>query len=195
MPSSKRAGPVRVVLDSGTALLWLSVSFVKDISLVLDVIGTNDEGGIWIDCDRILVGLRMDFTFDTTTMRLPIDAFITRPSPPATRGGRSACFLEVFPEPDPKENYILGHQFFAAVYMAFDLHRGEVSLARVKKGATKSKIIEITPGGVKDLHSSSITDPDDIAEIPSNTDDTGGSASTDLPIPELASQSTNEGEP
>lgn len=165
------AHSIQVWIDFGSTITWLPVSFVRDFQLIDDFITLDDS--FYLECDKIPSDMTIDFTFKTTTIRIPIENMIFRPHSPKIHDGRSLCYLMIKAQQDSSIPSTLGYYFFSSVYAVFNLDQNEISLAPVKKGATNSHIVEMTAMEKtknKNLDSSSISDPETSAETPSTSD-------------------------
>lgn len=193
-PTSKTRSrhPFQIYVDSGSSFTYLPASFVRNFYLVLDIIMCEDK--MCLECDTIPSDLTMDFTFKTTTIRIPIANMIWRPSEPLIQNGRTLCYFMVKQRNDP---VTLGRYFLSNFYAVFDLDQHEISFAPLNRGAADSHIIEI-PIKKKNLDSSSIPDPELSAENPavSGSETSAENPSNEhSPTEHLASQSTNAESP
>lgn len=199
------ARSIQAWVDSSSVFTRVPASFVRDFQSVDEIISLGDL--FFLECDNIPSDMTIDFTFKTTTIRIPIKDMILRPQSPIIHDGRSLCHLMIVAQSDDSALSTLGHYFLLNVYTVFNLDQNEISFAQVKKGAMDSHIVEISAMKNKNLDSSSISDPEMSAETSSilgsevsaknllNADDSNIAAASDLSNTDLASQFTDAENP
>lgn len=155
LASSQKILPIRVLLDSGTNAILLPPTLVDDIINILDAFKPPDANPL-VDCKLLESTLTVDFTFDSTVIKIPVGSLIEQWDGTTQKGTtRKLCELRLEAN---DHNFILGTPFLRNTYVVYNLKDNEISLALVKQGAIASDIIEISPNEADVSDSASSTD-------------------------------------
>ena len=200
LASSQKTLPSRVLLDSGTNVIFLPPTLLDDIFNILDAFNPPDANPL-VDCKFLESTLTFDFTFDSTVIKIPVGSLIEQWDGITQEGTtRKLCELRLIAN---DHDFILGTPFLRNTYVVYNLKDNEISLALVKQGAIASDIIEISPNEADVSDSASPTDsesfntPNDgstnLASAAINNPTDGTPPPTDLTpqIPEIADNSQN----
>lgn len=175
LDSSKRVFPISVLLDSGSNTMRLPPSIVHDILEYLEWVDIPDSNPM-VDCKLAESTLTLDFTFDSTVIRVPLWSLIEEWGG-HTQAGTTKRLCSLVFLPSKGNDFLLGTPFLRALYVVYNLRDNEISLALAKYGATNSDIVEIGPSGAATKKPVSFGDPGAV----NTPTDSSTTAETSLP--------------
>ena len=142
--------PTPVLLDSGSTLSYLPVSFSGQLYKALGV-EFNEQDGPLCSCSLANQSITIDFIFSGQVISVPIAEMVLEGGGTGTGSSGQAldCVFGIVAQPAESEGgtpYTLGDTFIRSAYIVYDLGNNEISLAATNFGVSSSNVLAIGKG-------------------------------------------------